>query len=85
MLHLGYGNRVLQRHGEVRDRVAHLSGGVAEGDVGGVVAGLQDEDAVEVLRRGVVLVPLVRGAVDAPRVEPPAVVLVEVDGALTVV
>ena len=47
--HLGYGNRVLLGHGEARARIAHLSGGVAEGDVGGVVAGLQDEDAVKVL------------------------------------
>ena len=51
------------------------------GDVGGVVAGFADHDAVEFLRRGVLLAPR-RPLLGAPRVRLEAVVQEVVDHAL---
>ena len=59
----------------------HLGGIVKIGDVGGVVAGFADHDAVEVLRRGVLLAPR-RPLLGAPRVRLEAVVEEVVDHSL---
>ena len=70
----------LPGHGELAGVAAHLGGVVVVGDVGGVVAGLVDDDAVG-LRGDVVLVVGGDGDRAAPLVLLEAVVLEEVDHA----
>ena len=70
-------NRIVPGHGELTGVVAHLCGVVVVGDVGGVVAGLVDDDAVR-LRGDVVLVVGGHGDCAAPLVLLEAVVLEEV-------